>query len=479
MEKGFGGEKPHALVVPFPLQGHINPMLYFAHKLVSHGFLVTFVHSEHNQSRINEAKEKMKLEDADKDNIRLVSVTDALAPEESRSDVPKLLDSLQDTLASSLHKLIEDINKTEAHGITCAVFDLSLYYVRHVAKNLDIPYVLFSTVSVATCVVVQESSTLISSGIVSPNGTATVDKMINVLPFMPPLRSTKLVWMFGSEDQIKINMEMTFEAANAIREEFVVFNSFYDLEAPSINDYPGKDTKISTIGPLISPGILEGDLGQGEFGRQGNLRAEAVECLAWLDKQPRQSVIYVSFGSLAILNAKQFQELAAGLEATGRPFLWVVRSDLMDGTIGALPPGFAERVGDRGCLVSWAPQLSVLCHPSTVCFITHCGWNSTMESVSTGVPMLCWPSSFEQFLNCTYIVNEWKIGLELIPNGDGLVEKGEILNAVEKLLVGEEGIDIKKRATFLKERARESVKAGHSSLFNFNLVVETLRSKRI
>ncbi|GLJ48522.1 hypothetical protein SUGI_1023790 [Cryptomeria japonica] len=93
--------------------------------------------------------------------------------------------------------------------------------------------------------------------------------------------------------------------------------------------------------------------------------------------------------------------------------------------------------------------------------------------------MLCWPSTFEQFLNCTYIVNEWKIGLELIANGDGLVEKGEILNDVEKLVVGEEGVNIKKRATLLRERARESVKPGHSSSINFNLVVETLLSKRL
>ncbi|GLJ48523.1 hypothetical protein SUGI_1023800 [Cryptomeria japonica] len=286
MERGFGGEKLHALVVPFPLQGHINPMLYFAHKYVSHGFLVTFVHSEHNHSRIMEAKEKMKLEDANKDKIRLVSISDALAPEGSRSDVPKLFDSLKDRLASSLHRLIQDINETKGHGITCAVFDLSLYYVRHVAKNLDISYALFSTVSVATCVVCQQSSTLISSGIVSPNGTATVDKMINVLPFMPPLSSTKLVWMYGSEDQIKKNLETILDVANEVREELIVLNSFYYLETPSINEYPEKDTKLCTIGPLISPGILEGNFGKGEFGRQGNLRAEEVECLGWLDKQP-------------------------------------------------------------------------------------------------------------------------------------------------------------------------------------------------
>ncbi|XP_059068369.1 UDP-glycosyltransferase 83A1-like [Cryptomeria japonica] len=376
MERGFGGEKLHALVVPFPLQGHINPMLYFAHKYVSHGFLVTFVHSEHNHSRIMEAKEKMKLEDANKDKIRLVSISDALAPEGSRSDVPKLFDSLKDRLASSLHRLIQDINETKGHGITCAVFDLSLYYVRHVAKNLDISYALFSTVSVATCVVCQQSSTLISSGIVSPNGTATVDKMINVLPFMPPLSSTKLVWMYGSEDQIKKNLETILDVANEVREELIA----------------------------------------GQFARGGG----GVSGLA------RQA-------ALLVCDIRVLWEL-----------------------------GDIEREA--------VPR-------------TGCGAGGNRQTVSVGrrlvTSRICSTSWRSRFLNCTYIVNEWKIGLELIANGDGLVEKGEILNDVEKLVVGEEGVNIKKRATLLRERARESVKPGHSSSINFNLVVETLLSKRL
>lgn len=112
------------------------------------------------------------------------------------------------------------------------------------------------------------------------------------------------------------------------------------------------------------------------------------ECSMWLDKQRAQSVIYVSFGSLAMWSEKQVEEFAAGLEATQRPFLWVVRSDLVEGSNIVLPPGFLERIRDRGFIVRWAPQLRVLCHRSIACFVTHCGWNSVQESITMDVPML-------------------------------------------------------------------------------------------
>ncbi|KAH9318009.1 hypothetical protein KI387_019778, partial [Taxus chinensis] len=459
MGREFAGEKrPHALVVPFPLQGHINPMMHFAQKLASDGFLVTFVNSEHNHSRIMEAKEKMGSErQADQDNIRMVCISDALPEEVSRSDVRKLLDSLTDTLAPSLQKLIQQINENEPHKITCAVFDHAVYYVRNlIGKHFGIPYALFCTMSVACSAACHLGSTLLSSGIVFPNGTAKVQKMINLLPCMPPLHSTKLGWIFGSEDSIRKHFETALDIEREIQDELVLFNSFYDLEASVIEEYPKKGVKIYKQGR----------------GRCG-LRRWSV-WIGWTDSHPSPSST-CPLCSLAILNVKQFHELALGLEATTRPFLWVVRSDLLDGTSAEFPPGFVQRVGDRGCIVSWAPQLSVLSHPCIACFISHCGWNSTLESVSLGVPMLCWPYFIDQFLNCSYVVNEWKVGLELIAKRGGLVEKEEIQKAVEKVVGGQEGREMKARAMLLKERARVSMEEKGSSSVNYNLFIETMR----
>ena len=215
-------------------------------------------------------------------------------------------------------------------------------------------------------------------------------------------------------------------------------------------------------------------------------------------------MIYVSFGSLSVLSQTQFQQLALALEATERPFLWVVRSDLLEAGSDqvAFPPGFLERIQlqrQQGCLVSWCPQLRVLSHPSIACFVTHCGWNSALESISMGVPMLCWPHFADQFLNQSYIVHVWKIGLSLLEenrpatstvdgtsicyknptstvNGTSTIQMSEIQRAVERVVTGEEGAEMKRRVMKLRENAIDAVKEGGSSYTNFHKFANAMKT---
>jgi len=233
---------------------------------------------------------------------------------------------------------------------------------------------------------------------------------------MPPLCSAHLPWAPGFNDS---QQEFIFHFINRYMErvreiDWVIFNSFHHLEAPAISDLVQKGASVYPIGPLIPSTALLNSNSEGiELEIRTGFWVEEEECLDWLDKQSTRSVIYVSFGSLSVLSEAQFQQLALGLEATERPFLWVVRSDLLEGSEGTFPPGFLERMqlSQRGCLVSWCPQLRVLSHPSIACFVTHCGWNSALESINMGVPMLCWPHFGDQFLNQSYILHVWKIGL--------------------------------------------------------------------
>ncbi|XXG46650.1 hypothetical protein AAC387_Pa02g1441 [Persea americana] len=169
---------------------------------------------------------------------------------------------------------------------------------------------------------------------------------------------------------------------------------------------------------------------------------------------PTSSVIYIAFGSFTVFNPHQFQELAHGLELCGRLFLWVVRSHPTDGSTQPYPDAFLERVADRGLVVSWTPLQNVLAHPSVACFITHCGWNSTMEALANGVPMLCWPYFADQYFNQIYISDVWRVGLRMDRDGDGIVTRGEIKKKVEDLL-GDGGL--KARALEIKEIAKKSV----------------------
>eukprot|EP01018_Ginkgo_biloba_P040973 Gb_00339 [translate_table: standard] len=441
--------KPHAVMVPLPGQGHINPMMHLAKKLVHEdGFVVTFVNRDDIHSRISDAnynKHKSplsQLEKTEAENIRLVSISDGLDPQDrDQMDFREWATSMENGMKPSLHKLIEELNEREEHKVTCLIVDVNIAcWALDLAKQYHIPSAAIWPASTATYATVYNIPNLVSSGLLPSNGVFKEQKIIDYnIPSMPPIPSTQLAWstIGGEETRDRV--------------------------------YP--------VGPLIPAQFLNGNISQRNTGFiTTGFWAEEVHCLDWLDKQSNESVVYVSFGSVAMLNGRQFEEFALGLEATQRPFLWVVRNDLMDGTTAVFPSGFTERIKDRGCLISWAPQLSVLSHPSIACFVTHCGWNSTLESISMGVPMICWPYFADQFLDAIYIADIWKIGLALNANEDGLIDKDKIAAAVEKLLSEEEGRKIKKRVTKLKKSARDAVKEGGSSSINYKSFVNAMKN---
>ncbi|CAL5031148.1 unnamed protein product [Urochloa decumbens] len=144
--------------------------------------------------------------------------------------------------------------------------------------------------------------------------------------------------------------------------------------------------------------------------------------IQWLDAHPPRSVLYVSFGSQNSITADQMRVLARGLEASGRPFLWALRPPLgFDAKGGAfraewLPAGFEERAARAGTgklVRGWAPQVRILSHPCTGAFLTHCGWNSVLESLSAGVPLLGWPLGAEQFFNAKLVAEQWGVCVEV------------------------------------------------------------------
>uniref|UniRef100_A0ACD5UTH9 Uncharacterized protein n=1 Tax=Avena sativa TaxID=4498 RepID=A0ACD5UTH9_AVESA len=169
-------------------------------------------------------------------------------------------------------------------------------------------------------------------------------------------------------------------------------------------------------------------------------------CIGWLDRQRAGSVVYVSFGSwVGPVGPEKVRELALGLEATGRPFLWALKKD--PSWRAGLPDGYAQRVAGRGKVVGWAPQEEVLAHASVGCYLTHCGWNSTVEAVRHGVRLLCCPVSGDQFINCAYITSVWGIGIKL-----GSVSKGEVKGCIERIMEGKEGRRLQEKMNVLRKK---------------------------
>ncbi|KAL4568547.1 hypothetical protein LXL04_024161 [Taraxacum kok-saghyz] len=399
--------KPHALVIPSPAQGHVIPIMELAQRLVKQGVKVTFVNTDvtHKQVTSNALKK-----DGFGDLIQLASISDRLEPWEDTNDHCKLTKSILKTMPENLQELIETINKEDGDKVTCIVADGCMGWAIRVAKQMGISRAAFWPASVCTP----------ASALSMPLN----DKMIELSETTPPIKPTDLSWAcFDDVGTIEAVFELVKEVVEASKmTEWFICSSTTELESATFSLYP----QLLPIGPLLASNRLAD--------QSGHFWQEDSTCLAWLDQQPPCSVIYIAFGSITIFNRSQFQELAISLELSNRPFLWVVRSGMTKETTAAYPDGYVERVGSRGRIVSWAPQQKVLAHPSVACFVSHCGWNSTLEGVTNGLPLLCWPYFADQFHNETYIRDIWKTRLGFNKDEAGIITRGEIKSTVEQLL---------------------------------------------
>ncbi|KAF8690540.1 hypothetical protein HU200_040902 [Digitaria exilis] len=168
-----------------------------------------------------------------------------------------------------------------------------------------------------------------------------------------------------------------------------------------------------------------------------------------------------------------FMEVAWGLANSGVHFLWVVRPDIMQGLDDPnFPNGFEAAVQDRGKLIQWAPQRDVLAHRAVGGFWTHNGWNSTLESIGEGVPMICRPQFADQWMNARYVEKTWGVGFEL----EGVLERGKIAKAIRKLMKEREGDEMRERAKELTNRVDDCMKIGGSSHVAIDMLVNYLLS---
>jgi hypothetical protein len=290
-------------------------------------------------------------------------------------------------------------------------------------------------------------------------GLPTQRQMIQLIPGMPAMDTAYIPWnCIGDPTCQKIFFQYTLRYMQAFKfADWWLCNTVHELESVTFSLSP----KLLPIGPLISSKHTE-DSG-GQFWQIDHL------CQNWLDQQPPCSVVYVAFGSFTVFDPTQFQELAIGLELTNRPFLWVVRPDILNGSKTAYTKEFQ---GTRGKIVGWAPQTKVLNHPAIACFISHCGWNSTVEGLSNGVPFLCWPYFADQFLDRSYICDVWKVGLGFEQDENGIILREEIKRQVDQLL-GD--ANIRARSLELKKMLMNNVAENGQSSKNFNNFIQWLK----
>lgn len=254
----------------------------------------------------------------------------------------------------------------------------------------------------------------------------------------------------------------------------ILINSFMGLEPGPIRAL--KEGRGLSLKPQVYP---VGPLVQGSgISSSGMHKSESSQhCLKWLDEQPEGSVLFVSFGSGGTLSQKQLDELAFGLETSEERFLWVVRSPNEKAANAAffgmesakspfdfLPRGFLERTKGKGLVVaSWAPQIQVLSHGATGGFLTHCGWNSILESIVHGVPLIAWPLYAEQKMNAVMLTEDLKVALRAKVDENGLVGREEVAKLAKVLIEGEEGKRLGQKMKDLKDAAARALREDGSS----------------
>ncbi|MQL75812.1 hypothetical protein Taro_008207 [Colocasia esculenta] len=267
----------------------------------------------------------------------------------------------------------------------------------------------------------------------------------------------------------------------------VVVNSFYELEPEYADRYrKALGMKAWHVGPVSLCNDDDGN--KAERGGGAGAGVDPDNCLNWLASKEPSSVIYVCFGSLCRFTAAQLREIALGLEASGHPFIWVVRGLGGQGATSSeqwLPEGFEDRTAGRGMIIrGWAPQILLLNHEAVGGFVTHCGWNSCLEGITAGLPMVAWPLFADQFFNERQLVRILGVAVSM---GDAVryslseedrpvVGAEQVARAVEAVMGG--GGEMRRRARKLKEAAMAAVREGGSSYGDVGRLIEELLEKQ-
>ncbi|OWM76729.1 hypothetical protein CDL15_Pgr004941 [Punica granatum] len=469
-------EPSHFLLVTYPAQGHINPGLQFAKRLIRNGARVTFATS------VSASRRMSKLPDSQ--GLHFAPFSDGYDDGFKQGDnIPQFLSELKRRGSESLRDLIAS-HANQGRPFTCLVYSLLLPWAADVARELNVPSALL-WIQPATVLAIYHSyfygykDTIVESCSNDPNGSVE-------LPGLPwKLTSRDLPSFLLPTNTYAFALPSFKEQLEALQKEpnpRILVNTFDALEPEALKGV--EKYNLIGIGPLVPSAFLDGkDPSDTSFG--GDLFQGTKDCKKWLDSQDEGSVIYISFGTLAEISKRQTEELACGLLASSRPFLWVVR-EKEKGAEGKEKSTEEEQVKapeeeeelscreeleKQGMIIPWCSQLEVLSHPSLGCFITHCGWNSTLESLVCGVPVVAFPQWTDQGTNAMLLENVWGTGTRVKANEEGIVDSNEIKRCLEVVL-GERRKEMKGNALRWKELAREAVKEGGSSCMNLKAFME-------
>ncbi|XP_034229514.1 UDP-glucose flavonoid 3-O-glucosyltransferase 7-like [Prunus dulcis] len=476
-------QKLHILFFPYMAQGHIIPLIDIAKLFASHGVKATLITTALNAPLFSKAIQSSK--NLGFENEILVIQFPAI-----EVGLPQ---GFEITSMATTHEMREKFFKAtfllepqieqilDQHRPHCLVADSLFPWATDVAAKFGIPRLIFHgpgffPLCAATIVILQEPQKKVSS-----------DSDVFTIPNLPvEIKMTRNQVPTMLEKNADTILSKLFKESRECEERSygIIVNTFYELE-PAFADHYRRvfGRKAWHIGPVS---LCNKAVGNKTEIRGMEASFDEHECLNWLNTKKINTVVYIRFGSLTNFSDPQLLEIALGLEAYGQEFIWVVKEEKKEKEEW-LPEGFEQRMEGKGLIIrGCAPQVLILEHQAIGGFVTHCGWNSILEGVSSVVPMITWPVSAEQFYNEKLVTEILRIGVAVGSEKwaslvdvkkEASVERDAIEKAVAQVMVGDEAEEMRSRARGLRELARRDIEKGGSSYSDLNALIEELRSQ--
>ncbi|GAB4825832.1 hypothetical protein Ancab_008705 [Ancistrocladus abbreviatus] len=444
----------HVLIVPYPAQGHINPMLQFGKHLTTKGVKSTLATTVFIVKNTRPVSTTVQIETIS-DGFDQTGFAGAKSAED-------YFEHLRIIGSKTLSQLIVRHSSSSNHPFNCVIYDAAMPWVLEVVKEHGLLGAsFFSQPATANSIVYYVSRGMlplpISSTLVS-------------IPGVPFLRVEDLPSLIAKPTMYPAYVKSTLSKyTNVDRADFLLVNTVYELENKVLDGMSNRCPML-TIGPTIPFGYLSYQVEEDNaYGL--NLFNQDKEISNWLKDKPDDSVVYVSFGSISSLGEEQTKEMAWGLRESCCYYVWVIR----DSEQAELAKTVLHEKHEKGIIVNWCPQLEVLANEATGCFLTHCGWNSTLEAVSLGVRMVAMPQWADQPTNAALIQDIWKVGRRVSPDEKGIVRGYEIAACIRDVMHGERSKEMKANAKKLGHLIKAAASKDGSSAKNIDEFVSKIQ----
>ncbi|XP_075501762.1 gallate 1-beta-glucosyltransferase 84A24-like [Primulina tabacum] len=364
-------------------------------------------------------------------------------------------------------------HEEKGRPVSCLINNPFIPWVSDVAESLGIPSAMLW---VQSCASFSAYYHFFHNLVPFPSEN---DPEIDVqLPFMPLLKYDEIPsFLHPSTPYPSLRRAILGQLKNLTKPFCILMDTFEELEHEIVEHMSKICRPIKTVGPLFK------ELETQATSSNETIRVDFLtvdNCAEFLDSKAEGTVVYISFGSVVYLTQEQVDEIAYGLLSSRVSFLWVLKPPGPEtGRLPhVLPEGFMEKVGDKGKIVQWSPQEEVLAHRSTACFVTHCGWNSTMETLASGVPVVAFPQWGDQVTDAKFLVDVFKVGIRLCRGAaeGSIVPREEVERCLREATDGgPKAAEMKENALKWKKAAAEAVADSYRNMKDF--VDEIVRTR--